>query len=57
MGMITPFDWQHSVGLDLAGGEELSSPFEPCLNPLIISILLTYRGLHDTVAQVFSSHP
>src|SRR6266436_611849 len=32
MGMITPFGWQHSLGLDLAGGEELSSAFEPCLS-------------------------
>ncbi len=34
MGMITPFGWQHSLGPDLAGGEELSSAFEPCLNRL-----------------------
>ena len=32
MGMVTPFGWQHSLGLDLAGGEELSRSFEPCLN-------------------------
>src|SRR5258708_38545894 len=32
MGMITPFSWQNSLGLDLAGDEELSRSFEPCLN-------------------------
>src|SRR5216683_8218168 len=34
MGMITPFGWQHSLGPDLAGAEELSSAFEPCLKVL-----------------------
>ena len=32
MGMITPFSWQNSLGLDLAGDEELSRSFKPCLN-------------------------
>ncbi len=31
MDRITRFGRQHSSGLDLAGGEELSSAFEPCL--------------------------
>src|SRR5260221_1414651 len=40
MARIPRFGRQHSSGLDLAGGAELSSAFEPCLRYKIISPLV-----------------
>src|SRR5258708_10263212 len=42
MDRITRFGRQHSSGLDLAGGEELSSAFEPCLR-----VIKTISGDHN----------
>src|SRR5260370_42664927 len=38
MDRIPRFGRQHSSGLDLAGGEELSSAFEPCLKWDIVTL-------------------